>query len=97
MRKIREYSINIQPGSYMSSIDWQQAVYDVIKSGGIGLIGYVPDAGHATLINSAKADDAMRDVVNDHRGRRDTPVCRSLAGWYALAAADAIQWRGVTV
>jgi sulfopyruvate decarboxylase alpha subunit len=47
----------------MSSIDWQQAVYDVIKSGGIDLIGYVPDAGHAALINSAKADDAMRDVV----------------------------------
>ena len=47
----------------MSVIDWQQAVYEVIKSGNINLIGYVPDAGHASLINSAKADEAMHDVV----------------------------------
>ena len=47
----------------MSSTGWQQAVYDVIKASGIRLIGYVPDAGHTALINSAKQDDAMQDVV----------------------------------
>ncbi len=47
----------------MSSTGWQQAVYDVIKASGIRLIGYVPDAGHTALINSAKQDAAMQDVV----------------------------------
>ena len=47
----------------MNVIDWQQAVYDVIKSSGISLVGYVPDAGHATLINNAKDDKEVQDVV----------------------------------
>ena len=47
----------------MSVIDWQQAVYDVIKSSGISLVGYVPDAGHATLINCARDDKEIHDVV----------------------------------
>jgi sulfopyruvate decarboxylase alpha subunit len=47
----------------MSVIDWQQAVYDVIKANGINLVGYVPDAGHATLIDNAKNDKEIHDVV----------------------------------
>jgi sulfopyruvate decarboxylase alpha subunit len=47
----------------MSATDWQQAVYDVIKSSDISLMGYVPDAGHASLINSAINDKQMHDVV----------------------------------
>ena len=47
----------------MSDTDWQQAVFEVIKSSAIGLVGYVPDAGHAALIDSARRDPAIRDVV----------------------------------
>jgi len=47
----------------MSAIDWQQAVYDVIKSSGISLVGYVPDAGHAALIDYAINDKEVHDVV----------------------------------
>jgi len=58
----------------MSVIDWQQAVYEVIKSANINLIGYVPDAGHATLINSANADDAILDVVMTSE-QEGIPLC----------------------
>ena len=47
----------------MSNPGWQQAVYDVIKASGIRLVGYVPDAGHAALIDYARNDDAMHDVL----------------------------------
>jgi len=47
----------------MSDRNWQQDIYDVIKQRDIRLIGYVPDAGHATLINNAKDDAEVRDVV----------------------------------
>ncbi|MBT8434552.1 MAG: phosphonopyruvate decarboxylase [Gammaproteobacteria bacterium] len=47
----------------MSDDSWQQGIYDVFKQSDIRLIGYVPDAGHAELINSAKSDQTMRDVV----------------------------------
>ena len=47
----------------MSSDSWQQDIFQVIKSSGIQLIGYVPDAGHATLIDNAKKDKNVHDVV----------------------------------
>ncbi len=47
----------------MSVTDWQQSVYDVIKSSDIGLVGYVPDAGHADLIDNAIQDSEIKDVV----------------------------------
>ncbi len=47
----------------MSNDSWQQDIYDVIKASDIQLIGYVPDAGHATLINNAKSDRDVCDVV----------------------------------
>ncbi|MGE0225120.1 MAG: thiamine pyrophosphate-binding protein [Acetobacteraceae bacterium] len=42
---------------------WQQDVYAALKAAGITQIGYVPDAGHAHLINAAHADPDMRAVV----------------------------------
>ena len=47
----------------MSDKNWEQGMYDVIKESDIQLIGYVPDAGHAALINNAKGDQTMHDVV----------------------------------
>lgn len=47
----------------MNTDSWQQGVYDVIKESGIQLIGYVPDAGHAALIDNARRDEDVRDVL----------------------------------
>jgi len=42
---------------------WQAEVYAALKSAGVRQIGYVPDAGHAQLIESAHADPDMQAVV----------------------------------
>jgi len=42
---------------------WQAAIFDVLKSGGIQQIAYVPDAGHAHVIRRAIADPEIHDVV----------------------------------
>jgi len=42
---------------------WQQAVFKVLKEGGVNQIAYVPDAGHSHVIRSAIADPEIEDVV----------------------------------
>ena len=42
---------------------WQAGVYAALKAAGVSQIGYVPDAGHRHLIESAHADPAMKTVV----------------------------------
>jgi sulfopyruvate decarboxylase alpha subunit len=42
---------------------WQEAVFKVLKRGGVRQIAYVPDAGHAHAIRSAMADPEIDDVV----------------------------------
>jgi sulfopyruvate decarboxylase alpha subunit len=42
---------------------WQVGVYAALKSAGVRQIGYVPDAGHAQLIEAARADPDVRAVV----------------------------------
>jgi sulfopyruvate decarboxylase alpha subunit len=46
----------------MPSQSWQQQVYAALKAANIAQIGYVPDAGHAHLIEAAQADPAVRAV-----------------------------------
>ena len=36
--------------------DWPLALYDTLKAAGVGLMAYVPDAGHSTLIQRFGAD-----------------------------------------
>lgn len=43
--------------------DWQRDVFDVLKSHGVKHIVYVPDAGHATAIRLAEADEEITSVV----------------------------------
>lgn len=43
--------------------DWQKAVFNVLKAGGVHQIAYVPDAGHSHVIRSAIADPDIIDVV----------------------------------
>ena len=47
----------------MDAGSWQAEVFAALKAAQIAQIGYVPDAGHAQLIEAAHADPAMRAVV----------------------------------
>jgi sulfopyruvate decarboxylase alpha subunit len=42
---------------------WPDRLFDVLKQADIRQVGYVPDAGHARLIERCKADETIRDVV----------------------------------
>jgi sulfopyruvate decarboxylase alpha subunit len=43
--------------------DWQQAIFQVLKAGGVRQIAYVPDAGHAHAIRCAAEDPEIEDIV----------------------------------
>jgi sulfopyruvate decarboxylase alpha subunit len=42
--------------------DWRNEIFEVLKQAEIRQVGYVPDAGHARLIELCRADPAMRAV-----------------------------------
>jgi len=43
--------------------DWPDRLFDTLKRSGVRQVGYVPDAGHAHLIERIRADDEIRDVA----------------------------------
>jgi sulfopyruvate decarboxylase alpha subunit len=43
--------------------DWPDQLFEVLKRAEVRQVGYVPDAGHARLIERCKADNDIRDVV----------------------------------
>lgn len=42
---------------------WKDAIYDALKRANVRLVAYVPDAGHARLIERVHAHNEMRAVV----------------------------------
>ena len=46
-----------------AAVDWPLAVHQVLSQHRVGVVGYVPDAGHKRLIELCEADPAMRSVV----------------------------------
>ncbi len=42
---------------------WPDRLFDVLKAADVRQVGYVPDAGHARLIELCAADPAIRDVL----------------------------------
>jgi len=42
---------------------WPDQLFETFKRGAIRQVGYVPDAGHARLIDRCRADSEIRDVV----------------------------------
>ncbi len=44
-------------------VDWPLAVHQTLKSAGVKIVGYVPDAGHKRLIELCHADAGMQTVV----------------------------------
>jgi len=51
-----------EDGSRSGSPDWPGAIYDVLCGAGVTQVAYVPDAGHARLIELCQANDAMHSV-----------------------------------
>jgi sulfopyruvate decarboxylase alpha subunit len=45
------------------SLAWPDRLFATLKRAGISQVGYVPDAGHARLIERCRADPDIRDVV----------------------------------
>jgi sulfopyruvate decarboxylase alpha subunit len=43
--------------------DWPDRLFETLKRGAIRQVGYVPDAGHARLIDRCRTDSEIRDVV----------------------------------
>jgi sulfopyruvate decarboxylase alpha subunit len=48
--------------SKSNSLTWSDEIFDVLKTSGIRQVGYVPDSGHARLIELVRADKGMRAV-----------------------------------
>ena len=42
---------------------WPDQLFETIKRGGVRQVGYVPDAGHARLIDRCRGDADIHDVV----------------------------------
>jgi sulfopyruvate decarboxylase alpha subunit len=43
--------------------DWPDRLFETLKRADIRQVGYVPDAGHARLIDRCRADSQIHDVV----------------------------------
>ena len=46
-----------------SQVFWPDRLFDVLKAADIRQVAYVPDAGHARLIERCKADSDIRDIA----------------------------------
>jgi hypothetical protein len=46
----------------MNVLDWRDQIFAALKQAEIRQVGYVPDAGHARLIELCRADPEMRAV-----------------------------------
>ncbi|MGA7974458.1 MAG: thiamine pyrophosphate-binding protein [Pseudolabrys sp.] len=51
------------PQDTSQKINWPDDLFDVLKRADVRQVGYVPDAGHARLIQRCIADKDIRDVV----------------------------------
>ncbi len=49
--------------SATAPLDWPRQIHDIFRRERIAQVSYVPDAGHASLIERCRADAAIRDVV----------------------------------
>jgi sulfopyruvate decarboxylase alpha subunit len=46
-----------------ASTDWRREIHPLFRRAGIRQVAYVPDAGHALLIEACHADPSMRAIV----------------------------------
>ncbi len=55
--------MNVDELNTVTDIDWPSAVHEVLGRAGVGLVSYVPDAGHSALINLCIADEHIATNV----------------------------------
>ncbi|MBM3491750.1 MAG: phosphonopyruvate decarboxylase [Alphaproteobacteria bacterium] len=65
-------------GEAPNTADWQDALYDLLRQNGVTQFAYVPDAGHARLIDRSLADNGAHSV----------PLTTEEEGVALLAGAD---------
>jgi sulfopyruvate decarboxylase alpha subunit len=52
----------VSSGVESPPIDWPFEIYQTLVAAGVRQVSYVPDAGHARLIDLCRADDAMTTI-----------------------------------
>lgn len=72
---------------------WQDEVHGALKAAGVGIVAYVPDAGHARAIESAVADPDIEAVVLTTEEEGVALACGAWAG--GARAALLMQSSGV--
>lgn len=60
------------------SIEWPKRVYDTLKTAGVTHASYVPDAGHATLIDLFNNDP---DVISNVLSTEEEGVAIAVGSW----------------
>lgn len=63
-----------------SPATWQQEIFSILKQGGVRQVAYVPDAGHAHVIECVNADPDMRGVVLTTEEEGVATVCGAWLG-----------------
>lgn len=43
--------------------DWPLTVHEILRTSGVSIVGYVPDAGHKKLIELCESDNALKSVL----------------------------------
>ena len=46
----------------MTTVSWQDSLYEVLRENGVDIFSYVPDAGHRILIDRSLADADVKSV-----------------------------------
>ncbi len=59
---------------------WQEEIFSILKNGGVRQVAYVPDAGHAHVIQRVHADPDMRGVVLTTEEEGVASVCGAWLG-----------------
>ncbi len=56
--------------------DWRDEIFAALKAANIRQVGYVPDAGHARLIDLCRAEPTIRAVplTTEEEGVRSRPA-----------------------
>ncbi len=62
------------------ALPWQDEIYDALKAAGIGIVSYVPDAGHARAIERAVADPEVEAIVLTTEEEGVALACGAWAG-----------------
>jgi len=59
---------------------WREDIFSILKNGGVHQVAYVPDAGHAHVIQRVHADPTMRGLVLTTEEEGVATVCGAWLG-----------------